>query len=257
MIFFRGPSLLGNPDFTGTFLVVPAVLSAALGLSARGSRERYIAWACFGVSVLGIAISLTRGAWIGVVVGMLVLVVAAARSGDTRRAAGVICCSSRGHRAARDRGARAGGFRRALQRSRIIDDCRRRTAGDMGRGAGCRRRPPRFRYGTGPLRTGVVPGPLGHDDETQRCPDGHRRPAQPASSPARHAGSPGRASRYRPLGRLARLHSAKRARTRARPRPPGSTLVGGARYSGYWLHSSSPRTSSRSPCCLRCRRRCW
>jgi O-antigen ligase len=87
IIFFRGPSLLGNPDFTGTYLVVPTVLAAALALSAPALRARLMAWGCFGVTLLAVLVSLTRGAWVGVTVGVGVLIILAARSQGTKKSA--------------------------------------------------------------------------------------------------------------------------------------------------------------------------
>lgn len=77
----RGASLLGNPDFTGTYLVVPAVLSAALALSESDLRWRIAAASSFVVLTAALVATLTRGAWIGVALGLVVLGVAFARSG--------------------------------------------------------------------------------------------------------------------------------------------------------------------------------
>jgi len=85
VIFLRGPSLLGNPDYTATYLVVVLVLGAALALSARGLRARIVAWSCSGVALLTIAVSLTRGAWVGAVVGLAALTIPAARTHITKK----------------------------------------------------------------------------------------------------------------------------------------------------------------------------
>ncbi len=76
----RGPSLLGNPDFTATYLVVPVLVSAALALSSVSTRLKVLAWAAFAFTLLAVVTSLTRGAWVGVAIGAVALVVAARRS---------------------------------------------------------------------------------------------------------------------------------------------------------------------------------
>ena len=86
-IFFRGPSLLGNPDFTANYLVVCVVLAAALAFSAREVRWRALAWACFGANLLAVVVSLTRGAWVGVAVGLGALLFVTVRSKATRKTA--------------------------------------------------------------------------------------------------------------------------------------------------------------------------
>lgn len=86
-VLHRGPSLLGNPDLTATYLVVPVVLAAALALSSPGPRSRLLSWACFGVTTLAVATSLTRGAWVGLLVGVGALVIVAVRSSAARKSA--------------------------------------------------------------------------------------------------------------------------------------------------------------------------
>jgi len=87
-ILHRGPSLLGNPDFTGTYLVVPVLIAAALAMTATDSRLRLAAWAGCGVTFAAVAVSLTRGAWVGVAVGGVAFLVAMSRSRAGRRRAG-------------------------------------------------------------------------------------------------------------------------------------------------------------------------
>ena len=77
----RGPSLLGNPDFTATYLVVPVLVAAALALSAASVRSKAIAWSCSAFMLLAVATSLTRGAWVGVALGAVALALSARRSG--------------------------------------------------------------------------------------------------------------------------------------------------------------------------------
>jgi len=75
----RGASLLGNPDFTGTYLVVPTVLAAGLALCETG-RGRVFAGAASVLTGLALLNTLTRGAWVGLVVGLVVFAVAVRRS---------------------------------------------------------------------------------------------------------------------------------------------------------------------------------
>ncbi|MDO8880211.1 MAG: O-antigen ligase family protein [Coriobacteriia bacterium] len=82
----RAESLLGNPDFTGTYLVVPMVVAAALGLSADDTRQRVMAFTCWGLCLVTLANTLTRGAWIGALIGLGVLGAALARLPWARRA---------------------------------------------------------------------------------------------------------------------------------------------------------------------------
>jgi O-antigen ligase len=77
----RGMSLLGNPDFSGTFLIMPAVLAAALLLSEHESRLRAAALFAFLLTTASLVTTLTRAAWIGLALGLLVLMVALIRSG--------------------------------------------------------------------------------------------------------------------------------------------------------------------------------
>lgn len=57
---------LGHADFLGNFLMYTTPLTAALGIAARG-RVRLMALIATGVSVAAIAMSGTRGAWVGIV----------------------------------------------------------------------------------------------------------------------------------------------------------------------------------------------
>ncbi|MBE0476959.1 MAG: O-antigen ligase family protein [Coriobacteriia bacterium] len=80
----RGASLLGNPDATGSYLVVPAVLAAGLALSEGDPRARAAAWAASGLTSFVLIGTLTRGAWLGAAAGVVVLGIAVARSGVDR-----------------------------------------------------------------------------------------------------------------------------------------------------------------------------
>ncbi len=90
----RGISTLGNPNHLGGFLVLPLVLAAALGLSERGTRARVLVAGMFALMAAAIVLTQTRGAWIGVAVGLAVLGVAAWRASGrpTGRAAVMAVC---------------------------------------------------------------------------------------------------------------------------------------------------------------------
>lgn len=72
----RGTSTIGNSDWAGTFLVVPVVISATLALVERSRAKRIVAAACFGLTALGLLITLTRGAWVAAIVGLAIVAVA-------------------------------------------------------------------------------------------------------------------------------------------------------------------------------------
>ena len=76
----QGASTIGNPDSAGTFLVLPLVLSVALVLADKDRRWRVFEVISFVVIAYGLFITLTRGAWIGATVGLVVLLVAFLRS---------------------------------------------------------------------------------------------------------------------------------------------------------------------------------
>lgn len=67
----RVHSTLGHADYLGNFLLYTTPLSLGLALASSG-RERRIAIMAAGLSVLAIAFSGTRGAWVGLVVGIIV-----------------------------------------------------------------------------------------------------------------------------------------------------------------------------------------
>lgn len=71
----QGISTTGNPAFTGFLLLAPAVVAVALALSTRRQGERIAAVAVAAVSVLSIGLTLSRGAWLGLVVAAIALVV--------------------------------------------------------------------------------------------------------------------------------------------------------------------------------------
>ncbi len=61
----RGAATLGNPDYTGLYLIVPAVITISLYLSAK-SRTSILAGVCGALINLAALLTLTRAAWLGV-----------------------------------------------------------------------------------------------------------------------------------------------------------------------------------------------
>jgi len=73
----RGFSTLGNPDFLGTFLVIPAVLAGVCLLYERDRRWRVV-YLVATVCTLSAAVgTLTRGAWIALFAGAVIATVLA------------------------------------------------------------------------------------------------------------------------------------------------------------------------------------
>ena len=68
----RGMSTMMNPDLLGTYLVVPALLGVAVTVGCRG-RSRIAAGAGTAVVVLGLVLTLVRGAWLGLFAGLVSL----------------------------------------------------------------------------------------------------------------------------------------------------------------------------------------
>ena len=68
----RGMSTMMNPDFLGNYLVIPAVLGVALAAGCQG-RDRILAIAGTAIIALGLVLTLVRGAWAGLFVGLLAL----------------------------------------------------------------------------------------------------------------------------------------------------------------------------------------
>lgn len=71
-MYNRGISTMMNPDFLGTYLVVPALIALGLAVATVGLR-RIVAAGLGLVMLVSIAYTLTRGAWIGAVAGGVVL----------------------------------------------------------------------------------------------------------------------------------------------------------------------------------------
>jgi O-antigen ligase len=76
----RAVGTLGHPDFLGNFLLYTTPLSAALAFASTG-RARRIALAGTVFSVAAIALSGTRGAWVGLGVGAVVFAALQIKSG--------------------------------------------------------------------------------------------------------------------------------------------------------------------------------
>jgi O-antigen ligase len=76
----RAFSTFGNPDFLGGYLLFPLVLLPALALSAESTRSRAAYWLGFLLVMGAWAVSFTRGAWVGGVLGLLLLGFAAWRA---------------------------------------------------------------------------------------------------------------------------------------------------------------------------------
>jgi O-antigen ligase/thioredoxin-like negative regulator of GroEL len=76
----RGYSTPGNPDVTGNYLVVPFILAVILFLAERARGWRIAAWISTILVGCAMFVTLTRGAWIGALVGLAVAIVAAGRS---------------------------------------------------------------------------------------------------------------------------------------------------------------------------------
>ncbi len=76
----RGSSTIGNPDLTGTYLVVPLIVAVALAFAERARGWRITALVATAVMGSALTLTLTRGAWIGALVGVVVLGVAIRRS---------------------------------------------------------------------------------------------------------------------------------------------------------------------------------
>jgi O-antigen ligase len=86
----RGVSTVGNPDQLGGYLVLPLMLAVALAIGAE-RRWLKIAYAVAAATIAtALFLTQTRGAWIGAVVGALVLGVALWRDGSRAGRKGVL-----------------------------------------------------------------------------------------------------------------------------------------------------------------------
>lgn len=73
----QGASTLGNPDFTGSFLVVPATLALFRAMHAEAFDARALArvWVPAAIIPAALVLTLTRGAWLALVAAVIVLLV--------------------------------------------------------------------------------------------------------------------------------------------------------------------------------------
>ena len=74
-------STLGHSDYLGNFLLYTTLVTAALGVTERGLL-RVLAITAAGLSVAAIALSGTRGSWIGMVAGVVVFAIFELRRGS-------------------------------------------------------------------------------------------------------------------------------------------------------------------------------
>lgn len=72
----RGASTMMNPDFLGTFLVAPTLLGVGLTVALKGWK-RYLTAVATLICLTSLMFSLTRGAWLGVAVGLVSLSIGA------------------------------------------------------------------------------------------------------------------------------------------------------------------------------------
>lgn len=79
----RATGIFSQPNQLGTFCATGALIAAGLYFGARTRRGRLAAGAAVAGGVLGLVLSLSRGSWIGFVLGAVVLV---AKLPDARRA---------------------------------------------------------------------------------------------------------------------------------------------------------------------------
>lgn len=75
----RGFATLGNPDYLGTFLVLPLVLGLVLALYEPKRSARITAAVCATLALTALTGSLTRGAWIAAIAGVALAAVILAR----------------------------------------------------------------------------------------------------------------------------------------------------------------------------------
>jgi putative inorganic carbon (HCO3(-)) transporter len=76
----RGFSTLGNPDNLGGYLIFPTTLALGLALGEKRLASRYALWSAFGLGAVALLMTQVRGAWLGMSISALVLLVFAVRS---------------------------------------------------------------------------------------------------------------------------------------------------------------------------------
>jgi len=84
---FRPFSTYGNPDLLGGFLMFSLPVSLGLALAEDDMRMRIAYWIGFGMNAFVCIVAFTRGAWIGGLVGVIVMIVIAWRHSARMRAA--------------------------------------------------------------------------------------------------------------------------------------------------------------------------
>ncbi|MBN1322250.1 MAG: O-antigen ligase family protein [Thermoleophilia bacterium] len=76
----RAYSVVGNPNGLGAFLVIGALVTFSLALSSKLFRSRrLLLGAACAVQVAGVAVTFSRGAWIGLAAGLVALLLLAYR----------------------------------------------------------------------------------------------------------------------------------------------------------------------------------
>ena len=83
----RAHGVFGSPNQLGSFCAMTAFCAIGLALGARSRLGRWLSVVAAGVLLAGLTFSLSRGAWIGTIVGLLFLLVAMK---EARRVAVVI-----------------------------------------------------------------------------------------------------------------------------------------------------------------------
>lgn len=77
----RGVSTAGNPDFLGGYLIFPVVMAVAYALTEERPSRRIAVWVAFALESVAWFATLSRGAWLGGLLGLVVLAAAAFRLG--------------------------------------------------------------------------------------------------------------------------------------------------------------------------------
>lgn len=76
----RGISTIGNPSHLAGFLIIPLALAVSLAASRQSRAIRIGATVCTALCTASIALSLTRGAWLGSLVAVAILVAVVVRT---------------------------------------------------------------------------------------------------------------------------------------------------------------------------------
>jgi putative inorganic carbon (HCO3(-)) transporter len=80
VISTRAYSIIGNPNGLGAFLLLGSLVSLNLALTRGLGRVRRVTMAVVcGAHVAGVAVTFSRGAWLGLVAGLLALIIMAHR----------------------------------------------------------------------------------------------------------------------------------------------------------------------------------